>query len=152
MAFSIALAKAKGATQYRSTDFIETNSDSTFGIEAKIEERFELVGNLFQLKKETDNLRVEIEEQRLKQDWENHLASTKILEALKSFETQLNAVINTKEACLSILRNSVSKSSDLENSLSLKRDRQAELVQAFDTLVLLKKTFLQGGKPISGVT
>ena len=136
MAFSIALAKAKGATQYRSNDKIVTDSDSTFGIEAKTDERFELLGNVFQLKKETDNLRVEIEEQRLKQDWENHLASTKILEALKSFETQLNAVINTKEACLSILRNSVSKSSDLENSLSLKRDRQAELVQAFDTLVL----------------
>ena len=151
MAFSIALAKAKGATQYRSNDKIVTDSDSTFGIEAKTDERFELLGNVFQLKKETDNLRVEIEEQRLKQDWENHLASTKILEALKSFETQLNAVINTKEACLSIFRKSVSrkltilkllhpqeseKASDLENSLSLKRDRQAELVQAFDTLVL----------------
>ena len=136
MAFSIALAKAKGASQYKpTTDFEESDIKSSFELDATDNSRADLLQNIFELKQQTDDLRIEIEKQRLNQYWENQLASPEILLKLEILESQLKSVLNSKDACLSILRNSVSKSSELENSLSLKRDRQADLVKTFDTLV-----------------
>ena len=136
MAFSIALAKAKGASQYKpTTDFEESDSKSSFELDATENSRADLLQNIFELKQQTDDLRIEIEKQRLNQYWENQLASPEILQKLEILESLLKSVLNSKDACLSILRNSVSKSSELENSLSLKRDRQADLVKTFDTLV-----------------
>ena len=138
MAFSIALAKAKGASQYKpSTDFEESDSKSSLELDATENSRADLLQNIFELKQQTDDLRIEIEKQRLNQYWENQLASPEILQKLEILESQLKSVLNSKDACLSILRNSVSKSSELENSLSLKRDRQADLVKTFDTLVYI---------------
>ena len=132
----MALAKAKGASQYKPIDFEESNSKSTLEIDAITENsKADLLQKIFDLRQQTDDLRIQIERQRLNQYWENQLASPEILQKLEILESQLKSVLNSKDACLSILRNSVSKSSELENSLSLKRDRQADLVKTFDTLV-----------------
>ena len=132
----MALAKAKGASQYKPIDFEESNSKSTLEIDAITENsKADLLQKIFDLKQQTDDLRIQIERQRLNQYWENQLASPEILQKLEVLESQLKSVLDSKDACLSILRNSVSKSSELENSLSLKRDRQADLVKTFDTLV-----------------
>ena len=61
--------------------------------------------------------------------------------SVQSFEVRLESVIDAKEVCLSILRNSVTNSSVVENSLSLRRERQAELVQVYETLVSLISRF-----------
>ena len=132
----MALAKAKGASQYKPIDFEESNSKSTLEIDAITENsKADLLQKIFDLRQQTDDLRIQIERQRLNQYWENQLASPEILHKLEVLESQLKSVLDSKDACLSILRNSVSKSSELENSLSLKRDRQADLVKTFDTLV-----------------
>ena len=132
----MALAKAKGASQYKPIDFEESDSKSTFEIDATENSRADLLQNIFDLKQQTDDLRIQIERQRLNQYWENQLASPEILQKLEILASQLKSVLDSKDACLSILRNSVSKSSESENnSLSLKRDRQADLVKTFDTLV-----------------
>ena len=132
----MALAKAKGASQYKPIDFEESNSKSTLEIDAITENsKADLLQKICDLRQQTDDLRIQIERQRLNQYWENQLASPEILQKLEVLESQLKSVLDSKDACLSILRNSVSKSSELENSLSLKRDRQADLVKTFDTLV-----------------
>ena len=132
----MALAKAKGASQYKPIDFEESNSKSTLEIDAITENsKADLLQKILDLRQQTDDLRIQIERQRLNQYWENQLASPEILQKLEVLESQLKSVLDSKDACLSILRNSVSKSSELENSLSLKRDRQADLVKTFDTLV-----------------
>ena len=134
----MALAKAKGASQYKPIDFEESDSKSTFEIDATENSRADLLQNIFDLKQQTDDLRIQIERQRLNQYWENQLASPEILQKLEILASQLKSVLDSKDACLSILRNSVSKSSESENnSLSLKRDRQADLVKTFDTLVCI---------------
>ena len=132
----MALAKAKGASQYKPIDFEESNSKSTLEIDAITENsKADLLQKICDLRQQTDDLRIQIERQRLNQYWENQLVSPEILQKLEVLESQLKSVLDSKDACLSILRNSVSKSSELENSLSLKRDRQADLVKTFDTLV-----------------
>ena len=134
----MALAKAKGASQYKPIVFEESNSKSTLEIDAITENsKADLLQKIFDLRQQTDDLRIQIERQRLNQYWENQLASPEILHKLEVLESQLKSVLDSKDACLSILRNSVSKSSELENSLSLKRDRQADLVKTFDTLVII---------------
>ena len=62
---------------------------------------------------------------------------------VQSFEIRLESVIDAKDACLSILRNSVTNSTVVENSLSLRRERQAELVQVYETLVSLAENFVK---------
>ena len=140
MAFNSALAKAKGANQYKPIVFEEslaTNCSTSDLDSSENTTRTDLLNKIFKLKQETDLLRVNIEREKLKQDWENILASEDSLMSVQSFEIRLESVIDAKEACLSILRNSVTNSLVVENSLSLRRERQAELVQVYETLVSL---------------
>ena len=144
MAFNSALAKAKGANQYKPIVFEEslaTNCSTSDLDSSENTTRTDLLNKIFKLKQETDLLRVNIEREKLNQDWENILASEDSLMSVQSFEVRLESVIDAKEACLSILRNSVTNSSVVENSLSLRRERQAELVQVYETLVSLVFTF-----------
>ena len=58
--------------------------------------------------------------------------SEEIVDSLSVLEKELDSATKDKETCLNILRN---PETIAENSLSLRRDRQADLIQSFDCLV-----------------
>jgi hypothetical protein len=133
MAFASVLAKAKAASQYQ-----QKSEDSVFAEESKIED-FSFFSEIWELKDQADNLRIQQEKVKLEQEYLNPLASADVLESLQQVEQQLKRVIDNKEACLSTLRNPASSAVN-ENSLCIRRDRQAALVESFDILVCKKCT------------
>ena len=136
MAFNIALSKAKSASQYTPPTF-EAERSFTFTEKApESDSKLQTFNEIWALTQKADALRVQIEAERLSRAWENPLSAPEILLSLQNLERQLVSVVSAKDACLSILRNPVSLSVVNSNSLSLKRDRQAELVDLFEILVM----------------
>ena len=131
MAFLDALTKAKRASEYKFDKFeIESSSEK---LESSENPRYcEIFEEIWSLKQETADLKIQIQRQKLNTQWQNKLAGQEIFENLDNLEKNLDAVNQDKDNCLEILRNPETSS---ENSLSLKRDRQNELIQAFEHLV-----------------
>ena len=129
MAFLDALSKAKSASEYQSDNF-EVSADNSRLVFENLEPDFhQIYSEILQIKQQTAELKIQIKRQKLTQHYS--LGSEEVLESLSALEKQLDAVIKDKDSCLNILRNPESIS---ENSLSLRRDRQADLIQSFDSL------------------
>ena len=129
MAFLDALSKAKSASEYQSDNF-EVSTDNSRLILENLEPDFhQIYSEILQIKQQTSDLKIQIKRQKLNQHYS--LGSEEVFESLNALEKQLDAVIKDKDSCLNILRNPESIS---ENSLSLRRDRQADLIQSFDSL------------------
>lgn len=116
MAFWAALAKANGAT----------------ATENKGEDSCQDFSDIWALKRKADELRIQLEKQRLTQQLP--LKTDEVFASLAALEKQLESVVQGKEASLAILRNP-EEAEKSENSISLKRDRQSDLIESVDTLV-----------------
>ena len=129
MAFLDALSKAKSAREYKSDQFEISEDNSRVILENLEPEILQIYNEILQLKQQTAELKIQIKRQKLAQHYS--LSSEEVLESLTTLEEQLGVIIKDKENCLNILRNPESIS---ENSLSLRHDRQADLIQSVDCL------------------
>ena len=130
MAFLDALSKAKSASDYKSDKFEVSIEESRSILSDQEAEFHQIYTEILQLKQQTAELKIQIKRQKLTQHFSN--SSEEIVESLNVLESQLEAVIKDKDSCLNILRNPESAS---DNSLSLRRDRQKDLIESFDFLV-----------------
>lgn len=138
MAYNIALSRAKSASQYIPPTFEANSFSPSTKEERESAPQPQTFDEIWILKQKADALRVQIEREKLSRAWENPLSTSEILLSLQNLEQQLASVVSSKDACLAILRNPVSLSVVNNNSLSLRRDRQAELVDLFDILVIIR--------------
>jgi len=130
MAFLDALSKAKSASDYKSDQF-EISVEESGPILADEEAEFHKIYNeILQMKQKTAELKIQKKRQKLTQDYS--IRSEEVVDSLNLLEKELDSAIKDKETCLNILRN---PETSTENSLSLRRDRQADLIQSFDCLV-----------------
>ncbi len=129
MAFALALAKAKG------TVGIEGNS-SIGGSECvgDSSSRFQAFKEVLVLKSQLDSLRLQEEKLRLGQEWSNLLGSKEVHDSLEGIDSQLNRILDNKDACLATLRSPASTSINA-NSLVIRRDHQENFVDSFNILV-----------------
>ena len=125
MAFWAALSNANGASEYKT-------EEETAQKERNCEDTEKIFKELWTSKRKADELRIQIERQKLNQHWSDPLNTEEVFDSLVSLEEQLKSVVQAKEHYLAILRNPDSTS---ENSLPLKRDRQSDLIESVDTLV-----------------
>ena len=127
MAFSAFLSKANGEIDYQRPSF--SVEESVFEKSPTTEPpKF---NEILELKDRANQLRVQIEELRLKQVWQDQINQQNTLENLQSIENQLQSILESKSTCLNILRNPQSSTG---NSLSLSRDSQSKLSEAFEIL------------------
>ena len=130
MAFLDALSKAKSASDYKSDKFEVSVEESRSILSDQEAEFHQIYTEILQLKQQTAELKIQIKRQKLTQHYS--LKSKEIEDSLSALESELDSAIKSKESCLNILRN---PETIAENSLSLRRDRQADLIQSFDCLV-----------------
>ena len=132
MAFSTFLSKATCETEYQSPSF--SAEESVFEKPSIIHSRFD---EILELKDKANQLRVQIEELRLKRLWEDQINNQNTVQNLETIEKQLQSIVESKTTCLNILRNPQSSTG---NSLSLSRDAQSKLIEAFDDLGKIVET------------
>lgn len=130
MAFLDALSKAKIASDYKSDQFEVLLEESRSILSDQETEFHQTYNEILQLKQQTAELKIQIKRQKLTQHYS--LKSEEIVDSLIVLEKELDSATKDKETCLNILRN---PETIAENSLSLRRDRQADLIQSFDCLV-----------------
>ena len=130
MAFLDALSKAKSANEYKPDQFEISEDESKVTFSEQEPDSYQIYNEILQLKQQTAELKIQIKRQNLTQHFSH--SSEEIVESLNLLESQLEAVIKDKDSCLNFLRNPESTS---ENSLSLRRDRQKDLIESFDLLV-----------------
>lgn len=132
MAFSAFLTKASCETEYQRPSF--SADESVFEPKIVAEEP-ESKDNKFEeilaLKQKANEIRVQIEELRLKQAWQDNINHCETIEALEAIDTQLKDILDSKSTCLNILRNPKSSTG---NSLCLSLNSQSQLSETFDTL------------------
>ena len=133
MAFLQTLERAKSAEKYK-VDLlvVEESIQKRTPDNLNQENYFQTFKDIWTLKEETANLKVQIKRQALNQQWKNNLACENVQKSLEDIEHHLDSVIKDKDNCLNVLRNPETASN---NSLSLKRDRQSELIDSFERLV-----------------
>ena len=129
MAFAAFLSKASCETEYQSPSF--SAEESVFEPLKKVENSQNTFEEILALKQKANKLRVQIEELRLKNAWQDNLNSSETIQSLDTIDTQLQAVLDSKSTCLNILRNPKSSTG---NSLSLSLNSQSQLSEAIDTL------------------
>ena len=127
MAFSAFLSKANGEIEYQSPSF--SVEESVFEKSSATEPPN--FNEILELKDRANELRVQIEELRLKQVWQDQINRENTAGNLQTIENQLKSILESKSTCLSILRNPQSSTG---NSLSLSRDSQSKLSEAFEVL------------------
>ena len=125
MAFLDALSKAKSASEFKSDNF-EVSIEESKSILTEHETEFHQIYNeILQLKQQAAELKIQIKRQKLTQHYS--LQSEEVFDSLTVLEKELDSAIKQKESCLNILRN---PETITENSLSLRRDRQSDLMQS----------------------
>ena len=133
MAFSAFLSKASCETEYQRPSF--SADESVFEPKIVADEEEQSKENKFEeilaMKQKANELRVQIEELRLKEAWQDKINHCETIEALDAIDTQLKDILDSKSTCLNILRNPKSSTG---NSLCLSLNSQSQLSEAFDTL------------------
>ena len=123
MAFEETLRKAKKASEYQNENCSLEESETS--------ESEKLFQEICTLQQQVVELQSQSQQEKLRQNWANPLASDEVNSAIEILEKRLKEVNESKESCLNILRNPQSSS---ENSLSLSRNSQADFIQVFQTL------------------
>ena len=124
MAFQDVLAKAKVAEKFtaKSTSIEESAEEDC---------ALEIFQEIWKLKEESHKLKSQLKHQKSKEYWKNPLECDETIDSLEQVDQSLEQVLKDKDLLLSILRN---PQTDSDNSLSLKRDRQVDLIDAIGTL------------------
>lgn len=118
MAFNDNLKKAKSASQHFKKDIIATNEDKKTDFK-----------DIRNIRQQIKTLKSHLKEQKIETNWEN---PEEYHQSINQSHQDLDQVLCLKESLLNILRNSEAKS---DNSLCLKREVQAELIETFQDLI-----------------